>query len=65
MFYKQIQAFMKKHGIKQKTIAAKTGINQNTFSAILNGKRKLSAEELFLICDALDVTLEELRKEGV
>ena len=40
-------------GIKQTYLSEKTNIPVDTISKILNGKRKMSAEELLLICDAL------------
>jgi DNA-binding Xre family transcriptional regulator len=48
------------HGIKQTFIAKKTGIADTKIAAILNKNRKLDANELILICDALNTTPTEL-----
>lgn len=42
-------------GIKQSYLSEKTNIPADAISKILNGKRKMTAEELLLICDALCV----------
>ena len=62
MLYQKIKTYMEQRGIKQKAVAEKIKMNPNTFSATINGKRKLLAEEYFSICIALDVRPEELLK---
>lgn len=42
-------------GIKKVRVAEKTGISKSTLSAILSKKRRMTADEFILICDALDV----------
>lgn len=42
-------------GIKQSYLSEKTKIPADTISKILNGKRKMTAEELLLVCDALHI----------
>ena len=42
-------------GIKQTYLSDKTKIPADTISKILNGKRKMTAEELLAICDALHI----------
>lgn len=49
----RISEYIKKMGIKQRTICEKTGIRVDAMSAILNGKRKMSADEYELICIAI------------
>ncbi|MEA4831892.1 hypothetical protein SDC9_192026 [bioreactor metagenome] len=51
----KIKKYLDERGIKYKTIAEKANIENSIFSVILNEKRKLSAEEYFEICKALDV----------
>ena len=55
----QIKDYMTKQGLKYGSIAEKAGIPFNIFSAMINGKRKITAEEYFSICNALDVPLEQ------
>lgn len=55
----QIREYIIEQGIKLGAIAAATGIPMNTFSAMMNGKRKITAEEYFAICTALNVPLEK------
>ncbi len=42
-------------GIKQSYLSDKTKIPADTISKILNGKRKMTAEELLAICDVLHI----------
>lgn len=41
-------------GLKQKSIAEKAGFTENQMSQILNGKRNISADELEIICNAMN-----------
>ena len=59
MICEKIRGFMDNEGIKQNSISKKTGIPENTLSNMLNGKRKITAEEYCKICDALGVPLEK------
>lgn len=43
-------------GIKQRVIAEKTGFSENKVSQTLNGRRVISAEELEIYCNALNIT---------
>lgn len=54
----KIKKYLKSKGISQTFVSNKTGIPISTLNAILNGNRKLLAEEYFVICQALDVPLE-------
>ena len=55
---RNIKNYLISKGISQTYVANKTGIPISTLNAILNGNRKLLAEEYFVICQALDVPLE-------
>ena len=55
----QIREYIIEQGLKLGAVAEKVGIPMNTFSAMMNGKRKITAEEYFAICMALDVPLEK------
>jgi DNA-binding Xre family transcriptional regulator len=48
-------------GVKLVHLSEKTGITPTKLSLTLNKKRSLSADELFALCDILDVTLNEVR----
>lgn len=47
-------------GIKQTYISQKTGISVDTISKILNGRRKILANEFIQICSALEIPQREL-----
>lgn len=47
-------------GLKQKFIAEKTGINEVSLSAMLNGKQKIGADEFFAIALVLKIDPEKL-----
>ena len=53
--YEVIDAYLKENGIKQKFIAEKTGIPENTLSTTLQGKRKMDADEFIKIVLALNL----------
>ena len=59
MLYEKIKAYIEESGLKFGAIAERIGMPMNTFSAMMNGKRKITAEEYFAICKALDVPLEK------
>lgn len=56
--YEKVRAYIQEYGIKQITVAKRAGIPNNTFNAILNGKRTLYADDLRAICLALEVSPE-------
>ena len=51
--YQKISKYIEENGIKQKYISEKTGIQENVLSMILNGQRKLTADEFVEIIIAL------------
>ena len=53
--YQKIAQYIADQGIKQKFISDKTGIPENVLSMILNGKRKMDADEFVEIVIALNV----------
>ncbi len=59
MLYERIVSFIVESGLKFNVVAEKSGFSPNTFSAIMNGKRKITAEEYFMICKALGVPLDK------
>lgn len=50
----RISAYLKKMGISQRSVCEKTGIREDAMSAMLNGKRKMTADEFEKICLALE-----------
>lgn len=54
----RIKEYLKRNGIKGSFLADKIGVPRNTISSILNGKRKITAEEYFQICKALRVSTD-------
>ena len=55
MICDEIKRFLNDMGIKQRTLSVKTKIPENVLSEMLNGKRRITAEEYFSICEALGV----------
>ena len=56
--YKKVRAYIDEHGLKQTAIAQKAGISKVTFNAMMNGKRRMYADDLRAICLALNVSPE-------
>lgn len=59
MLCERIKKYIEESGFKLTAIAEKVNIPMNTFSAMMNGKRKITAEEYFAICRALNVPLDQ------
>ena len=55
-----IQKTIKEKGVKQNYIAEKIGVSNAALSALLNGKRKITAQEFYNISCVLGVTPNEL-----
>lgn len=51
----KIKSYLKSAGVTQSFVCDKTGISASKLSAMLNGDRKILAEEYFLICKALNL----------
>lgn len=50
----KIRQYLKEHGITQAFLVEKTGIPHYKISNMLNGKRRITAEELKMISKALE-----------
>lgn len=50
----KIKEYLDQHGVKYSYLSRLTGIPMNLLSLTLNGKRRMSVEEYFTICKALD-----------
>ena len=55
MLGQKIKEYLKSIGVTQAFVSDKTKISPSTLSAMLNGERKILAEEYFLICKALNL----------
>lgn len=51
----RIKKFLDENGIKYSFVSEKTGVPMNILSPLLNDKKKMSAEQYFLICEAIGV----------
>lgn len=56
--YEKVREYIEDHHLKQVSIARAAGIPNVTFNAILNGKRRMYAEDLKAICFALNVSAD-------
>ena len=50
-----MQQYLNSHGIKQTFIAEKCGWSKQKTNTIVRGKKKITAEELAAICEAIEV----------
>jgi len=53
--YKLVKDYIAAYGLTQKTVADKANIPYSSFNAMMNGKRRIYADEFRAICKALDV----------
>lgn len=51
----RLSVYVSENGIKQVHIAQKTGLTPDTISKMLNGSRRILADEFLLICNALNI----------
>lgn len=63
MIFSYLKKYFKEKNISQYEIERKTGISQSKVNLSLNGKRKLTAEELIKIAIAFDIDLNEIKKQ--
>ena len=56
--YERVREYIEANHIKQKSVAEAASIPNVTFNAMLNGKRKMYAEDLRAICFALNVSAD-------
>lgn len=54
----KIKEYLDSHGITQAFLVSKTGISQEKMSNIINGKRRVTADELGKIANALNVSAD-------
>lgn len=63
MLNQRIKKFMEERGIKQSFLKEQLGMKASTVNALLNGNRKISAEEYFKICNAFKVPLDYFKAD--
>lgn len=59
-----LREIIDERGIKQSYICRKTGMTADCISRILNSARKITADELLDICEALEIDPRELREKS-
>ena len=60
----ELKDFIDKSGLKQKTIAEKSGISEVQLCLILQGKRKCEVGEYASICGALGVKVDKFIRKS-
>lgn len=60
----KISDYIKSRGIRQNFLAQKLGLDDAKASAMLNGKRKLTASEFLTFCEAFDVDPKAFYERG-
>ena len=54
----KIKRYLDEHYLKQKILQNALGLSKGTISSILSNKRKLSSEELYMVCAVLNVSAD-------
>jgi len=60
----KVAQYLEEQGIKQSWLAQKTGLTDNMISGILNGKRKMTADEFVRICKAIGKNPNDFMEVG-
>lgn len=58
----RLKLYIKQSGLKQCSVADKSGFTENQFSQILNDRRSVSADELEVICNAMGASPNDIYK---
>lgn len=61
--YQQLSSYISQKGLKQTFVAEKAGLTADNLSKILNGNRRLMADEFLKICSALSLDPKEFQEE--
>lgn len=56
----RLKLYIKQSGLKQCSVAEKSGFTENQFSQILNDRRSVSADELEVICNAMNASPNDI-----
>lgn len=57
---RNIEKIMLEKGLKKKAVAQKAGLTPQQFSDMLNGRRVIKHSDIAFICDALEVTPNDI-----
>jgi len=60
MVHERVSAAVEESGLKQKAIAERIGVSEQTFSAMLAGRRKIYVDEFFNLCQVLNKAPDDL-----
>lgn len=60
----RVKQYIEDHGIKQVAIAEKMGIPIWQFNNIMTGRKKMSADELYKFCRALNCSADYILRYG-
>ena len=58
-----IKEIIRESGMKQRAVAEKSGFGEKEFSNLLNGRKKLGAEHIPAIANALGVTPNDIYRK--
>lgn len=59
LVHEKVKQYLEERGIRQSFVAEKCSMSATTFNAMMNGHRKMYAEDLRAICYALEVSPEQ------
>lgn len=59
-----LREMIRERGFRQAAIAKKAGMSPSKLSQVLNLERKLEANEMFALCDAMRITPVELSEHN-
>jgi Bacterial regulatory proteins, lacI family. len=59
-FCKGLQKYINDNCLKKSAIAEKAGVRKDTFSRIINGKRRVFGEEIASICMAIGKSFDDI-----
>lgn len=60
----KVKKYLDENGIKYSFLSEKIGMPMNMLSPLLNGKRKMTVEEYFTICEALAVPVTKFEPDA-
>lgn len=60
----KVKNYLDENGIKYSYLSERIGMPMNTLSLLLNGKRKMSVEEYFMICEVLGLPVNTFEPNG-
>ena len=63
MINNYLKTYFIENNINQHEVARRTGIQHSKINLMLNGKRKLTADELILIAKEFDLDLNKIKRE--